>query len=449
MTRCFPSLRLVRWLSLALFCWFSALPLCRVGSAEPIDRIVAVVEAQNLTQKSTKSQVITQSEIDEAIAPLLARLAAAGKEVDRSKIEAKAREELILTVLRRQKADQLSITVTDQEIQAVMAQIEQQNNLPQGSLPQVLHQKGISLQRYQDELRDKLLQSRLIARVIKPMVTVTDEEVENLYNLTVNQSANVEEIRLGQIFLILPSTAPPQTTQEVAAKAVELSRRLQNGESLESLASQYSDDPSGLNGGDMGWFKRGQLLPDIEKAVFDLSQGAVTRPLRSSQGFHIFTITDRRTTKETAQKNNHYRVRARHILIPAPPKTEGKKARQQLLEIRQQYLRQEATFAQLAERYSKDGSAANGGDLGWFGEGEMVPDFEKAAFALQVGEISPPVRTPFGWHLILLEEKKTLSPDSLEAKRKELTERVMESKIQMRYQLWLRDLRARAFVELR
>jgi peptidyl-prolyl cis-trans isomerase SurA len=420
-----------------------------MGETAPLDRIVAIVEAQNITSKKVKSQIITQSEINEAIAPLLKRLKQSGETVDYSKIEKKALDELILNALRKQKAAQLAIKISQKDIEALMANVETTNKLPPGSLPQVLKRQGIDLDRYKEGLSNKLLQGRLINRMVKPLISVSEEEIENLFQKINANQAGVEELRLGQILLQTDPSTPNHMLKKIAQQAIELSKRLQQGENLAILASQYSDDPSGLNGGDMGWFKRGQLIPVIENTIFNLNEGEVTPPLRSPQGFHIFTVIEKRTVKPEKKKSVKYKVKARHILIPVPDKSKNRQVYKKIQDIRNQFLKKKATFAQLAKLYSQDGSAQSGGDLGWFSSGKMVPEFEKVAFSLEVGKISEPVNSRFGWHLILLDEKKSLSQDSLDAHRAELKERVLESKIQLRYKQWLRDLRARAFVEFR
>jgi peptidyl-prolyl cis-trans isomerase SurA len=432
-----------------LFVLTVAFSIPTVGFTAPLDRIVAIVEAQNITAKKIKTEIITQSEIDEAIAPLLERLRKSGATVDHSKIKKKALDELVLNALRIQKAKQLNIKVSEKDKDAMMANVEKTNKLSPGTLTQALRRQGIDPVRYREQLANKLLQSRLVNLVIRPMISVSEEEVESLFQRTTGDLAGIEELRLGQILLAVDTSTPGYKLKQIAQKAVKLAKRLRQGESLDTLASQFSDDPSGLNGGDMGWFKRGQLIPAIEKAIFNLDKGSVTHPLRSPQGFHIFTVIDKRIVKPEVNEKKKFRVKARHILIPVSATGNSDKALKKMLKIRDEFLNYYIPFAKLAKQYSQDGTAEKGGDLGWFTEGKMVPEFEKAAFALEVGKISEPVKTRFGWHLILLDAKQPLASNSLEAKRKDLKERVMESKIQMRYKQWLRDLRARAFVEFR
>ncbi|MBF0462871.1 MAG: peptidylprolyl isomerase [Magnetococcales bacterium] len=424
--------------------------------AASLDRIVAVVELQDtpMDKAAEKPQIITQSDVEELSKPLLLRLRQSGEAVDPEKIWANSLDELILRALRTQKAAQLNVAVEQKDVDALVSQVEKENHLPMGALPKALAEQGINFEQYKQGLKDKLLQGRLISRVIHPLVTVSEEEIQELYT-SVRQKPQSEEIHLGQILLQVKGDAANELAERVHQQAELLVAKLRAGSSLETLAGQYSNDASGLSGGDMGWFKRGELLPDLEKVVFDRDKGAVVGPLRSAQGFHIFKILDKRTSNQKAASRS--KIKVRHILIKvAPDASEGESlaARAKVQEIAQALAQhppaeQGAAFAEQAQRYSQDGTAKDGGDLGWVSEGLMVPSFEAAAFALAVGETSGPVRTPFGWHLIRVDEKQFLDPDSLEAQRKELTERVQEAKTRALYRQWLRDLRERSFVELR
>lgn len=427
---------------------FVVLLVPQVAMGEVLDRIVAVVEAQNLTEKKVEAQIITQSEVDEVIRPLLLKLRQTGEAVDEEKVRKRALDDLIVRTLRNQKASQLDIQVTPEDIDALMRKVEKDNHLPEGVLPSILEKQRINVTNYRRGLEDNLLQSHLISRVIRPLLSVSEEEVQNLYDST-HKSIHSEEIHLGQILLQLESDARPLRVERIRRQARQLAIKLSRGSSLESLAGQYSNDSSGMSGGDMGWFKRGELLPEMERAIFDQEEGAIIGPLRSPQGFHVFKIMEKRTKNSVGK--GKIKVRARHILIKIPESTsieEDKAAFQKIQEI-ETMLTTGGDFELLAKQHSQDSTAKEGGDLGWFTEGMMVPSFERTTFALNEGEVSSPVRTPFGWHLIRLDEKKVLDPNSLEAQHSELTERVLEAKIKSRYKQWLRDLRQRAFVEFR
>ncbi|MBF0157524.1 MAG: peptidylprolyl isomerase, partial [Magnetococcales bacterium] len=193
--------------------------------------------------------------------------------------------------------------------------------------------------------------------------------------------------------------------------------------------------------------------PEMEREVFSLQPGEVAGPVRTGQGFHVFQVLEsREKAGSPKQEGSTLQAKARHILVKvATEGEEGASEEEALAKIRE--VRAEAVggadFAELAKKYSEDENAADGGDLGWFGKGVMVAEFEEAAFSLPVGEVSEPVRTPFGWHLLLVEARESKRAVAATGQRDKLRERVMETKAQALYRQWLRDLRLRAFVDVR
>ncbi|MBF0358763.1 MAG: peptidylprolyl isomerase [Magnetococcales bacterium] len=420
-----------------------------VGFAAPLDRIVAIVEAQNVTEKSIKTRIITQSEVNDVANIIASRLKKSGTNIDYAKIAKNALDDLVINALKEQKAEQLSITVTEKDITNLMRNVERNNKLAPGSLIQVLMKQGINPDIYRDQLSKNLLDSRLINRVIKPLVTVSEEEIKSLYQKTSGELAGEEQVRLGQILIAIPKSSSENTINQASKRAQELRTRLINGENIATLARRYSDDSSSSKGGDMGWFKRGQLISVVDNAIFNLDKGGVTAPIRSPQGIHIFIVTDKRFVKPTHNESLKYRVKARHILRAATENKDNQQLFNEISQIRKELQDSKGSFADFAKKYSQDGSAKDGGNLGWFTEGMMVAEFEKAAFALKVNEVSLPVKTRFGWHLIVLDEKQVLDSESYAAKRKKLEEQIRQSKTKLLYKQWLRDLRASAFIEYR
>ncbi len=441
--------RLQRGFGIVILLMIALVLVSRPVGAEMSDRIVAVVEAGILSDKQVKTQIITASEVEETARPLLMKLHKKGESVNVEMVHKKVLDELILRLLREQQAAQMGVGVEERDLDAIMTQVEQNNRLPPGTLPEALAKQGIDLGQYRLSLREQLMKSRLINKVIRPLVSVSAAEIQALYQASRGVDAP-QEVRLGQILLAVDPSASIVRIEEKAKLANMLLQKLRSGTTLASLAGQYSDDPSGLEGGEIGWFKRGELLPEMEEAVFGQNPGYVADPVRTSQGFHILVLLEKRkaTPKAVAPK---VKVKARHILIKVPSGASSSEEAKALERIQgvQKELAAGGDFKKLAIKYSQDETAKDGGNLGWFGAGLMVAPFEAAAFSLSPNELSEPVRTPFGWHLILVEEKKTLAPDSLEAQSKDLEERVLESKLQARYNQWLRDIRLRAFVEYR
>ncbi|MBF0603985.1 MAG: peptidylprolyl isomerase [Nitrospirae bacterium] len=420
-------------------------PFVRAGT---LDKIAAIVEAQVISDQPVQPKIITQSEVDELIRPAMEEMRKKGEDFDLEALRKRGLEELIVRKLRDQKAAQLGVTVTDEDVDEIIAQVERKNNLPQGGLPAALRRDGIDYDRYRLQLNDQLLENRLQKRIIAPLVTVTDEELRILFNQTPTDQTREEEVHLGQILLDIPAGSSADAVEQLQEKASKLVASLREGKSLSSLASQYSIDPSGLKGGDVGWFKKGELPEKLEGVVFHMQKGEISEPLRSPDGFHIFKMIERRS-KEVSQDAQpaRYRYKARHILVKVNENRSEAEALEKIKEYREK-IRKGTPFAQLAGEVSEDeGSAKDGGSLGWFEQGVMVEAFDNAMNTLKKGEVGEPVRTGFGWHLILLEDKESLSPNSFEAQKSMLEQRLMGTKIKDRYKQWLRDLRLRAFVE--
>ncbi|MBF0110242.1 MAG: peptidylprolyl isomerase [Magnetococcales bacterium] len=414
----------------------------------PLDRIVAVVEAQVISDQPVQPQIITLSEVDDLITPALEKLRAKGEEFDLEALRKRGLDELIVRKLRDQKAAQLGVTVTDDDIDDIIGQLERKNKLPPGGLPDALRREGIDYARYRRQLNDQILESRLMKRVIHPLISVTDDEMRLLFEQMARDQSREEEIHLGQILLEVPSGATFDEVDRLREKALDMARSLREGKSLAALASQFSSDSSGLSGGDMGWFKKGDLPENLERAVFHLDKEEVSEPLRSPQGFHIFKMLDRRLREVGLESRpGGERFKARHILVKVDANRSEEAARARIEEVRRK-IEDGEPFEKWAAEVSEDAnSARDGGHLGWFERGAMVEAFDKATGALKKGEVSAPVRTPFGWHLIKLEDRESLSPSSFEAQKPMLEQRLLATKAKDRYKQWLRDLRLRAFVE--
>ncbi|MEO5367086.1 MAG: peptidylprolyl isomerase [Magnetococcus sp. WYHC-3] len=426
--------------SLMLFLGVLLLPaLVWAGIA---DRIVAVVG----------NEVVLASEVVRLAAPTLEQLQAKGASVDPRLVHQKALDQLIMMRLRGQKAREMDIVADPARIQEMMSQVERQNQLSPGSLPAALRQQGIDPDLYREELADQLIQSQLLTRVIRPMVSVSEDEIRDLYDQGRGAAAE-QEIRLSQVLLSLDRNATGVDVEQVRARALALLEQLRSGQaSFEVLAGQHSDHPSGLNRGDMGWLKRGQLPAALEKELFTLEVNEVMGPVRTDEGYHIFLLTERRDIPRPVSAKPQVRVRARHLLLTLENADDAAsvEARRQEVEHLRALIAGGQPFEEVAKAHSQDpGSAAQGGALGWFGPGVMDPAFEEAAFALAPGELSAPVRSRFGWHLIQVEERQALDPDSFDAKRAELETRLLDQKAQAQFRQWQLDLRRRGFVDVR
>ena len=220
------------------------------------------------------------------------------------------------------------------------------------------------------------------------------------------------------------------------------------GEAFDKLAASYSDAPDALSGGNLGWRSAERLPGVFAEAVTSLKPGEATPILRSAAGFHIVKVMDRKGGSQSAAATQVQQTRARHILIKTSEVVSDADARRRLTDLRERVVQGGANFAELAKQHSADISAAKGGDLGWIYPADTVPEFEQAMDALKPGEVSQPVQSPFGWHLILVEERR-VQDISDDRKRAAARNALRERKGDEAYQDWLRQLRDRAYVEYR
>ncbi|MBF0437167.1 MAG: peptidylprolyl isomerase [Magnetococcales bacterium] len=423
-------------------------PLREATSEGSVDRIVAIVEAQIISDQPVRPQIITLSEVDDLIKPTLDKMRSNGEDFQLEALRKRGLEELIVRKLRDQKASQLGVTVTDEDANEIIAQVERKNNLPPGGLPEALRHDGIDYERYRAQLFDQIMENRLIKRVIMPLLTVTDDELHLLYNQLAQDQSREEEFHIGQILLEIPSGASYSELDRVKEKAVALLQSLRDGKSFAALASQYSNDPSGLAGGDAGWVKKADMPENLQEILLPLKVGDISDPIRSPQGLHIFKMIDRRT-KETPHdsQSSAYRYKLRHILITVGNKHDDKSSLAKIKEL-QDKIKGGAAFDQVAREYSEDdASVKEGGDLGWMEPDAILPAFAAALKNLTKGQISQPIKSQFGWHLLKLDDKESSNPNSFEAQKSALEQRLLGTKAKERYQQWLRDLRLRAYVE--
>ncbi|MEG3637717.1 peptidylprolyl isomerase [Magnetococcus sp. PR-3] len=412
----------------------------------PLDGIAAVVDGA----------IILESEIADQLRAQVMKFSQTGEQVDVTRLRRRVLDGAIMRVLREQKAKKLGIKLIDAEIDGAMLRLAKRNNVSVDQFKRMLQREGVGYDSFLTSLRDQIYVQKIIRRVILPTVRVSDEEVQDLYKATRQQgqsSGGEQELRIKQILLSIPENALIHRVREIGEKADNLVNQLRGGASFARLASESSDDPSGLNGGEMGWFKQGELLPQIEKIVFKLADGAISKPIRTSQGYHIFAVSERRIQQSHGQAQaDKVKVQARHILFKVPKGSNSSASadvRRKLDKLRQQ-IEAGADFTEMAKKFSQDeGSAKEGGMLGSFARGVMVPSFEDVAFFLKPGVVSEPVRTPFGWHLIEVVKREVEKVNSFAAAKKELRARLREAKTKARYTQWLRDLRLRSFVEYR
>ena len=285
-----------------------------------------------------------------------------------------------------------------------------------------LEKDGISWERFRDEVRNEMLLGRVREREVESRIVVSDAEVVNYLSNPDNAAIGQEEFNLSHILFRAPEGASPEQLARLRAKAEDVAARVARGEAFDKLAASYSDAPDALSGGNLGW--------------------------RSAAGFHLVKVVGRKGGSQAAVPSQVQQTHARHILIKTSEIVSDADARRRLVDLRERVVQGGASFADLARQHSADISAAKGGDLGWIYPGDTVPEFEQVMDALKPGEISQPVQSPFGWHLIVVEERR-VQDVSDDRKRAAARNALRERKSEEAFQDWLRQLRDRAYVEYR
>jgi peptidyl-prolyl cis-trans isomerase SurA len=335
--------------------------------------------------------------------------------------------------------------VDDGDIDRAIANIAAQNQISVAQLRERLRADGMDLPRFRSNLRDQILAERVREREVNQRIRITDGDIDRALQERQAQAASTAQLNLAQILVTVPEGASAELVAQRQARAEQALARLKAGEDFSKLARELSEDANREAGGELG-LRPADRLPDLfVAAVKDLAVGQVTpQPVRSAAGLHILKLVDR-------QADDPFRVsqtRARHILLRASDPAQAPQVARRLETLRAQIERGERKFEDVAREVSEDGSAASGGDLGWASPGGFVPEFEEAMNRLPLNGISPPVASRFGVHLIQVLERRSTTLEPKEV-REQLRARLREAKFESTYLEWAKELRLRAYVELR
>ncbi|HEX5464966.1 MAG TPA: peptidylprolyl isomerase [Burkholderiales bacterium] len=435
--------RIVR-LDLVLFAACCALGMLFAGGAyaqsapkQPIvllDRVVAVVN----------DDVITQNDLDQRMKSVEQQLQQQGTSLPpQAELQKQVLQHMITEKVQLQYAKQTGIKIDDTQLQRAIARIAQDNRLTVDALRGGLAQQGVSWDQFRDRIRNEITLTKLRQRDVNDKVVVTEGEVENYLRMQHEHSGGREEYNLSHILILVPEQASPEQIAQQRKRADAALNEIREGTDFRQVAAAYSDAPDAMQGGALGWRPAGRLPQIFTDALKTMKIGDVSPILRSANGFHIIKLDDKRGQDPVIVEQTH----ARHILIKPSEVLSDDEARNRLLQIRQR-LENGADFAQLARQYSDDASASKGGDLGWVSPGDTVPAFERAMNALQVGQISEPVRTSFGWHLIEVLGRRKMD---VSKEREKLLARkaIHQRKADEAGQEWLRQLRDEAYIDIR
>ena len=402
------------------------------------DFIVAVVNSEPLTNNEVRGKMLRAEQ----------QLTQQGGALpSRAELARDILERLISDKAQLQAARQSGLRVDQNAINNAVLSVAEQNQMTVEQLRSRLTADGVTFAKFQSELRDELLVNRFRQREVEARISITDADVDQFLREQDGGAAlATPDINLAQILIAVPEIATAAQIATLQAKAQSASDRARSGGDFVALAKEFSDLPSRATGGVMGLQSTERYPSLFVEATKDLREGAVTAPVRSGAGFHVLKVLEKRVAGMPGV--NITQTRARHILLRVTPQQSEVSAKAKLADAKKRLAAGQAEFAALAREISDDGSAKDGGDLGWANPGMFVPEFEQAMNSLSPGQVSEPLVSRFGVHLIEVMERreaKLSTRDQRELVRATLREKKQEDA----YALWAQEIRGRAFVEYR
>lgn len=405
-------------------------------TAEPLDTVVAVVG----------DDVITQSELDKETSFIKIQLKRTNTPLPtNAEIEQQVLERMIDQKLELQMADKLGITVDDAAVDQTINNIVSKNQMNIDALKQALQKDHINYDFYKNQVREQLLIQQLLQREVAPRTNISKQDVDNILNSKGYQQAHqAVQYNIEDILIALPDEPSSEELAAANKKAAEIEQKLKAGANFKQLAVAQSNGEEALQGGALGWRTPEQLPQVFANAVSGLNAGDVSAPIRTGNGIHVLRLAG---VKSNDEKHIIQETHARHILIKTDAVNTDETVRKQLLSLKSQ-MQSGVGFDQLAEKYSQDPtSAIKGGDLGWVKPGELVPPFEKAMNALAINQISDPVKSEFGWHLIQVLARRDRD-DTLEYKQIQVKRMLFESRMAEKTQDWLKRMRQSSYIKI-
>lgn len=415
--------------------------LRREGAASGLrsaDYIVAVVNSEPVTNNEVRARM---ARVEESLAR------EGGQRPPREQLAREVLERLILEKAQVQYAKEIGIKVDDYAVDQGMEAVARNNGISREQLSRELRKEGLTEATFRTEMRQQMLLQRLREREVDNRVKVSEQDIDRYLREQRRKSGAAADaaapaaMNLGHILIAVPEGASDAEVAQRKARAEEAAQAART-DGFDAAAQRFSDVKGSV---EMG-LRPADRYPELfVQAVRGVSVGAVVGPVRSAAGFHVLKVVDKSAPGvATIVTQNH----ARHILLRPTAQMDEREAAARLAELRNRVMQGNASFEALARQYSQDGSAAQGGDLGWAGPGRYVPEFEQVLDRLQPGEISPPVVSRFGVHLIQLVERRqaALSPRE---QREQLRDVVKAQKTEKDYDTWLQELRGRTYVEYR
>lgn len=405
-----------------------------LAHAEVLDTIIAVVEDDVILERELQKEVaVIEQRMQQSNAPLPPSYV----------LRKQVLEKMIVDKLQRQLAEKAGITVSEEMLNSSAADIARRNNMDVEEFRAELESQGMNYQSFLDNMRNEIIVNQLRGREIGGRIKVTDREVEHYLETQDKIGEESTQYHLGHILVAVKEGASSTEIQRAISKADNLVKELRGGQDFNQTAISDSDDANALKGGDLGWRTQSEVPTLFANEVQQMKQGDISEPIRSPSGFHIIKMLE----LKSADNHTIIKTKVRHILVKTNELVDDAEAKKRLLALKVR-IADGDDFAALARAHSDDkGSALKGGSLDWVGPGDLVKPFEEAMTKLGINEVSDPVQTQFGWHVIQVLGRES-KDNSDEFKKNLVRDAIRKRKIEEETELWIRKLRDEAFVEI-
>ena len=399
----------------------------------PLDRIVAIVN----------DEVITRMELDRESRMAVEQLRRQGTPLPaRDILDKQLLERMITKRALLQVAKQGGVRVSDSELDSAVDRIAQENKMTPVALRETIERDGITFDRFREDVRGEIVVARLRDREVDSRIIVSDGEIQSFLRTQDNQGEKIDEYNLAHILVTVPEQATPDEVKQRRTRAETALMQLRQGLDFRQVAASFSDGADAFQGGAMGWRPAARLPNIFLEALKNMKVGQTTELLRSPNGFHILKLVDKRGSNTPVIVTQTH---ARHILIRLNEVVSENDARNRLTGLKDR-IEHGADFGELARLQSDDTTAARGGDLGWITPGDVVPEFERAMDALKPTQVSAPFKTPFGWHIVQVLERREQDM-SKDRERLAARQAIRQRKSEEQWQEWVRQQRDKSYVE--
>jgi len=399
-----------------------------------LDKVVAIVE----------KEVITEVELQNSIKQVKASKKENNDVQYEELIRASVLDQLIQKSLIEQYAEESGIDIDQKKIDAFISNIAKKNKLTIKELKNTIEKDGLKFERFVNNIRYELLLKQIKNKEISSKINVSDFEIDS--QLRKNEVLNPDVYNISHILIKNASDASPVQIEKNYEKSMEVYKILLLKNSFEEVAKKYSNDTTAKSGGNIGWKKEVDLPKLFNDQISTINVGEITKPFKSPNGFHILKINEKRGTVK--KKVIIKQTKLRHIIIKQNEITPEEEILKRLSRFRNLIIDGSETFENLSKQYSEDGSAANGGDLGWISPGTTLPVFESTYDSLSIDEISKPINTDLGWHIIQVTDRREndLTDESIKYSARM---QLINQKTELIYKDWVKQLRDQSFVDIR